>query len=260
MQNTDPSPPGEPSPTESRDPNRVRLHPDRLRISGDGVFYTLQGEGITLGLPAVFLRLHVCNLRCGWCDTPYTWNPDEAAFWTESEEWTPEETAHRIQVAWGCEDAGTPSRLVLTGGEPLLQSEAIDRVLELLPDWEVEIETNGTRIPSPLQRQRGLFNCSPKLAHSGNSSRARIRPDALKTINAARSQFKFVVREPEDIEEVLRDFGPMIDRRKIVLMPEGTSATQLQAGARRVAETAKQHGLRLLPRLQVDLWGSQRRT
>src|SRR3972149_4620795 len=83
-------------PAELRDPEKLRMHEDKLKISGDGAFYTLQGEGVTMGEPAVFLRLHICNLRCGWCDAWYTWNPKTPEFWTEGKDWTIEEA--KVQV------------------------------------------------------------------------------------------------------------------------------------------------------------------
>lgn len=46
-------------PKELKDASRVKLNRDRFRLSGDGVFYTIQGEGMTMGLPTVFVRLHV---------------------------------------------------------------------------------------------------------------------------------------------------------------------------------------------------------
>lgn len=246
-------------PKELLESSRVRLNPDKLRLSGDGVFYTLQGEGITMGMPAVFLRLHVCNLRCSWCDAFYTWNPKAREFWTESYELTVPETVAKIQ---GASDGicHTPvRRLVVTGGEPLLQSALVDQVIEALPGWEVEIETNGTVVPSAQQRARCQFNCSPKLVNSGNSVAARIRPEALMAINGARSQFKFVVMSEADVDEVVRDFLPHVDREKVVLMPQGVTTQEVQENARRVVEAAKRHGFRMLGRLQVDIWGARRR-
>ncbi|HEV8642746.1 MAG TPA: 7-carboxy-7-deazaguanine synthase QueE, partial [Methylomirabilota bacterium] len=40
------------------------------------VFYSIQGEGATAGLPAVFVRLQGCSVGCRWCDTKYSWDPE----------------------------------------------------------------------------------------------------------------------------------------------------------------------------------------
>jgi len=122
-------------------PENVRLNKDKFRLSGDGIFYTIQGEGITTGIPVVFLRLHVCNLRCTWCDAYYTWNPKSKEFWTESYEHTPEEVAELIKKEWTCENSFTPKTVVVTGGEPLLQRDLIDKLMQIMHDWNFEIET-----------------------------------------------------------------------------------------------------------------------
>ena len=245
-------------PAALKQADRVKLVPGRLRISGDGIFYTLQGEGITQGMPAVFLRLHVCNLRCGWCDAWYTWSPRSIAFWTESTLCDPLELAQRVRNAVPESLRDRVNRLVVTGGEPLLQAEALDLLLDALPGWTVEIETNGTRMPTPHQLARCQFNCSPKLAHSRNSVAARIAPDVLRALNAAHTQFKFVIRDEADVDELLRDFVPLIDRDKVVLMPEGVEAAMLQDTARTIAGRALREGLRMMGRLHIDLWGAQR--
>ncbi len=236
----------------------VRLNPDKLRVSGDGLFFTLQGEGITMGLPAVFLRLHLCNLRCVWCDAFYTWNPKAKEFWTESWEMTVDDVAQEANRLWGA-DCGHNRRLIVTGGEPLLQSDLIDQLLAAMPEWEVEIETNGTRMPSEIQLKRCQFNCSPKLENSGNSSSSRIKPEVLKVINESLAQFKFVVMHPEDVAEIERDFLPFIDRNKVVLMPQGVTPEEVSVNAKRIVEIAMSGGYRLLGRLQVDIWGAKRR-
>lgn len=245
-------------PNELRRPENVRLNPDRFRVSGDGMFYTIQGEGITMGLPVVFLRLHVCNLRCVWCDAYYTWNPKSPEFWTESREMTVNEVAIEANHLWGAAP-GRGKRLVITGGEPLLQSDLIDQLLDILPEWDVEIETNGTRMPSKRQFDRCQFNCSPKLANSGNSAASRIHSDVLSSINAVNSQFKFVVMHPDDVAEIEQDFLPFIDRDKVVLMPQGVTPEEVTSNARRIVEIAKIGGYRLLGRLHVDIWGAKRR-
>ncbi|HBY63828.1 MAG TPA: radical SAM protein, partial [Solibacterales bacterium] len=76
------------------------------------VFTSIQGEGILVGTPSLFVRTSGCNLRCVWCDTPYTsWAP-------EGEETNLGPLIHRLRV-------GTAhiKHLVITGGEPMMQHD-----------------------------------------------------------------------------------------------------------------------------------------
>ena len=128
----------------------------KLARLGDGpeIFFSLQGEGKNQGAPSVFVRTSRCNLYCAWCDTPYTWNWTGTAFVHES---APKfdmvaqtielDVAEVAQIVrrFPCR------RLVLTGGEPLLQaSDCAALVRELRSDgarYAVEVETNGTLLP-----------------------------------------------------------------------------------------------------------------
>lgn len=245
----------------TKDPKRLQMKPDRLKVSGDGVFYTLQGEGITIGKPACFLRLHVCNLKCVWCDTRYTWDPHKDEFWTESRDWTIPETKKRIESAWKCKNNKIKKRLVITGGEPLLQREKIDKLIKAMPDWEIEVETNGTIMPTKKMLKKCQFNCSPKLANSNNPRAARIKGQVLLTLNRSNAAFKFVVTSEADIDEVERDFVTpfKLDVNKIIIMPQGTTAEAVAENALKVVEKVKEKGYRLLGRLQCDIWGAKRK-
>lgn len=231
-----------------------------LRVSGDKVFYTLQGEGPSMGAPASFLRLHNCNLKCSWCDAWYTWNTDSAEFWTESVLWTIEETRKNIASSWGCGNSDIPRKLVITGGEPLIQQQGIEQLVTDMKDWSIEIETNGTILPSEYLIDRCQFNCSPKLSNSGNQIQRRIRADVLIALNQANTNFKFVVRDEDDVEEVDADFirSFSLDPQKIILMPEGVTMEEVAENAKKIVELVKKKGYRLLNRLQCDIWGARR--
>jgi organic radical activating enzyme len=151
--------------------------------------------------------------------------------------------------------------LVITGGCPLLQKEGIEELIKLIPDWEIEIETNGTQMPTPYLLERCRFNCSPKTTNSGNSRQAMRKPEVLKTLNGLeKSCFKFVFTGREDlleIEEYIDECG--LNPDKIYLMPEGTTRENIHEHLLLASEVAKEKGWNLTPRLQVAVWGAVRR-
>ena len=114
---------------------------------GPEIFASVQGEGPSMGMPVAFMRLSRCNLACVWCDTAYTWHfqGDERPHrgGVEYDRKANQLSLPEDEVAARIMALGQ-SRLVITGGEPLLQAPALGRLLELLPDVSVEIETNGT--------------------------------------------------------------------------------------------------------------------
>jgi organic radical activating enzyme len=245
-----------------KDYKKIGLRQGFLKVSGDRVFYTIQGEGVTMGYPAVFLRLKLCNLRCIWCDAWYTWNPKAKEFWQEGEDWNIFFTAQKIKQAWDCQDNKIQKRLVITGGEPLLQKQEIDKLIDELQGWKIEIETNGTIEPTLKQLKSCQFNCSPKLANSLNVKEVRIRPKVLKLLNTLNNAwFKFVVMSKEDVEEIERDFiKPYeLDPNKVILMPQGVKEEEIQANMKNVVEIAKKKRYRLLGRLHVAIWGAKRK-
>ena len=223
------------------------------------IFASLQGEGPSAGRPCVFVRLSRCNLACVWCDTAYTWRfTGPRAFERKANQVVLSEadTAARILALNG-------KRLVITGGEPLLQGSALARLLALLPALHVEIETNATVAPPPaLDRQVHQYNVSPKLAHSGNASALALIPKRLAAFAAdRRAFFKFVIATPADIAEVL-DLAATyaIPRERLFLMPEGTDSATLHTRSRWLAQICASEGLRLSDRLHIHLHGDTRGT
>ena len=230
------------------------------------IFASLQGEGPSQGRPCAFVRLSRCNLACVWCDTAYTWRfegdnrPHRAQLTYERKAnqvtLDEEEAARRIAAL------GQP-RLVVTGGEPLLQAPAVARMLALLPDMRVEIETNGTVAPPPaLDALVAQYNVSPKLAHSGNPADLALPPERLRAWAAEpRAAFKFVVARPADIEEVLELAERFaIPRERVWLMAEGTDAATLEAREAWLAPLCLEHGLTLSKRMHIQLYGDTRGT
>lgn len=237
----------------------------RLADGSPEIFHTLQGEGPSLGAPAVFLRLSLCNLHCHWCDTPYTWNwknthwehQDEEKFSKADQllELAPENLAETI-LQYNC------PRLVITGGEPLLQQLDLIDLLAFLPGLPlIEVETNGTQLPThDLAHQITQFNVSPKLSNSGIKESLRLKADALSFFATSdKAAFKFVVCNEIDLAEIQALQAKFhIPTGKIFLMPEGRDAETLKNRSLWLAEFCRDQGYHFSPRLHVLLWGNER--
>ena len=230
------------------------------------IFASLQGEGPSVGRPVAFVRLSRCNLACTWCDTAYTWrfegdnrpHRDGLAFERTANQITLDEADVAARIMALGQD-----RLVITGGEPLLQGAALARMVALLQGMTVEIETNGTVAPHPeLDPLVAQYNVSPKLAHSGNPAELALLPERLAGWAAEpKAYFKFVISDPNDLTEVLELIGRHdMDRARVYLMPEGTDSATLRAREAWLAPLALQHGLRLSDRLHIHLYGDTRGT
>lgn len=230
------------------------------------IFASVQGEGPSAGAPVAFVRLSRCNLACVWCDTPYTWRfegderPHRGGLAFER---------HANQVALPVAEVAAriralgQRRLVVTGGEPILQAGPLAELLEVLDDMTVEIETNGTtRAPPRLDIRIDQYNVSPKLAHSGNPGNLALLPERLAAYAAdSRAWFKFVIAEPADVEEVLAlQRAHAIPATRIFLMPEGTDSAALRAREAWLVPLCLAHGFRLSDRLHIHLFGDTRGT
>lgn len=248
----------------------------KLATMDDGapeIFASVQGEGISQGMPVTFVRLATCNLNCWWCDTPYTWNwkgTDYAHRETERAgiKYDPQAEIRLGEVEAVAKEVAAlgHARIVLTGGEPLLQQAGLAALIEALgarlPDLFVEIETNGTIAPRDgLAEMIGQYNVSPKLASSRNEAK-RIKAEALAFFAcSAKAWFKFVMSMPEDIDEVLalvRDHA--IDRSHVFLMPEGITPAALTQKAAWLTDLCAEHGFRYADRLHIRLYGDTRGT
>jgi len=232
-----------------------------VRISE--IFHSIQGEGLLLGVPTVFIRTSGCNLRCRWCDTPYaSWNP-------EGEEMTLPAIMERVR-GYNCR------HVVLTGGEPMVASGIRELASKLRGEgFHITIETAATVAPDGIACD--LASLSPKLANSTPDEEAagpwrerheatRWKPEVIRMwLEAGPCQLKFVVSREEDlpeIEELLNEIGavPGFTHDRVLLMPEGTDVTTLRERGPVLARICQERGFRFAPRLQIELYGNTRAT
>ena len=230
-------------------------------------FYSIQGEGKTMGIPAVFLRLTACNLMCGGRGTEKdkklhngaTWRCDSIEVWRTGRKLPVEEVADELMIYEkhfynGC-------HLVITGGEPLLQQTALEPFIHILSHRLgykpfIEIETNGTITPvGEFFTYVDLYNCSPKLANSGEILQRRYKPDTLNFLNLTRSIFKFVVSEEKDMNEVNNIIKKCnIFPNKVFLMPSADHQEELEKNTLQTVEWCMKYGYNFSTRLQVIIW------
>jgi 7-carboxy-7-deazaguanine synthase len=221
-----------------------KIDPNKLLISSD--FYSVQGEGISSGVPSYFVRLGICNLTCGMsrkfanqlakeqkledgeifvgdlhAEGKATWTCDSTSQWL----WRGVDQDFQYLIdRWKeqgiYEDIKNGDiHIIWTGGEPTIKGHQ-EAITNFFKYWSIkenfndeynvfnEIETNGTVvIENDLFDIIDQINCSPKLANSGMSVKQRIVPDAIKRImQHGNYQFKFVISTEEDVQELFRDF------------------------------------------------------
>jgi 7-carboxy-7-deazaguanine synthase len=266
------------------------INPNKLLISSD--FYSVQGEGISSGIPSYFVRLGICNLTCGMSrkfanqlmkdksledgeifkgdlelEGKATWTCDSTSQWL----WRGEDKDFQYLIDQWKEQGiyqnildGT-IHIIWTGGEPTIKGhqEAISNFFKYWTRQDHihpynEIETNGTVvIEDALFKIIDQINCSPKLSNSGLAEKQRINPDAIKRImEHSNYQFKFVISTEDDVKEIFRDFiEPFnIPLKNVVCMPGLDSQTDFHERTQFTLEMAKKYKFRGLTRLHISAW------
>jgi organic radical activating enzyme len=283
-----------------------KIDSNKLLISSD--FYSVQGEGISSGVPSYFVRLGICNLTCGMSrqfanqlskeqsledgeifegdlvkEGKATWTCDSTSQWL----WRGEDKEFQYLIdRWkeqGIYDDiknGT-IHIIWTGGEPTIKGHQ-EAIVNFFRYWKSidpsikkvlsggliytdavtaysEIETNGTiEITDLLRVYINQINCSPKLSNSGMTEKQRIVPEAIKNImNSYRTyQFKFVISNEEDVQELFRDFiVPFsIPLANVVCMPGLDDVANFEERTQFVLEMAKKYKFRGLTRLHIAAW------
>lgn len=232
---------------------------NRLQISSDKAFYSLQGEGATLGVPAVFLRLAGCTLDCGWCDT--------AAVWKNGTNMTFQEVWALLIPFIGRLNEG--AHLVLTGGSPLRQQKALAEFIATVrleyphsQSWYVECETEGVLEPDEMIPYVAQWNVSPKLANSGMAFERRFKPQVLRhhsTTGKAFFKFPVDVSKPDAVQGQLDEIDAIramcgINKRYVWLMPVCNDRASHATALPLLAEIAKKTGYCLSARLHLEIW------
>ena len=224
------------------------------------LFYSIQGEGKLTGVPSAFVRASGCNLRCGWCDTPYaSWNP-------EGDDIGVDEIVRRVS------EFGA-THVVVTGGEPMIMPD-VEALCDALKarDHHVTIETAAT-VFKPVKLD--LASLSPKLSNStptdreggrfaASHERQRLNVPVIQQFidTSPDFQLKFVVADETDLAEIEEILAQLKGWRPsdALLMPEGTTVDALRGRAGWIAEVCKRTGYRYCPRLHVELYGNTRGT
>lgn len=218
------------------------------------MFVSVQGEGSLVGTPSLFIRTSGCNLRCHFCDTPYTsWQPSGRQ--TELSDILHELAQHpRVR------------HVVVTGGEPLI-AKHVDVLVAAIKalGHHITIETAATVF---MDLPVDLWSLSPKLANSTPGPDAgpwherhealRYNPSVLKDflVSGRPYQLKFVVGTSLDLQEVdaiVADIGA--DTKHVQLMPEGVAVDAIDAVAKWLVPACIARGYRYCDRLHIRLFG-----
>ncbi|PJZ57086.1 4Fe-4S cluster-binding domain-containing protein [Leptospira barantonii] len=234
---------------------------DNLKTSVHEIYLSLSGEGISTGIPTVFVRMAGCSLRCGmavgrklWCDTPYALSPNAG------EESNLNQVLDKIQ-----ELSPVNTQILLTGGEPL---EGKNRDFSIALGNEIfrtrnssglyprpRVETNGAESIEGLDRF--VFTLDYKLPGSGMEDRMDLKNlEIYKQRNDVLDEIKFVIRDRNDFERCIE----VIENHKL----SGNllaSPVQGELSPEVLAEWMKSFlgsGLRLSLQTHKYIWGDQR--
>ncbi|MDC0036668.1 7-carboxy-7-deazaguanine synthase QueE [bacterium] len=234
-------------------------------------FYSIQGEGIFTGVPAVFLRLTGCNLTCGGlgtvrsgnCEENATWRCDTIEVWTKGETMSHDVLCSQWETAGWMDALKNGAHVVVTGGEPVLQSKALASFMTFFKQRYrflpfIELETNGTLVPSAdLRPFMSHYNVSFKTSNSGMKHDQCFQHDAV-TFFAKQTActYKFVINTEEDINDAFTTFiTPLnLPLSKVCFMPAADNQKTLTELEPLLIEWCKQYRVRYSTRLHIAVW------
>ena len=261
------------------DGSDITLKPE----TGWNIAGTVQGEGKLAGVPSLFIRFASCNLRCIWtlpngkfcsCDTTYaSFHPNQTKSW-------------EIQVIVDTvkRNLGTINHVVITGGEPMLQKDALAVLCKELKNQcnvHITLETNGTIFDEEVAQYIDLASISPKLKNSVPTNKTEalglkatgpfnFHDETRKQTNVIQKwilsskknkndyQLKFVVAHEQEEDEIRNEFLNQlneVDQNNVMLMPLGTNDNELSQTTKVALQLAVKNGWRYTPRIHIDIFG-----
>lgn len=189
----------------------------QIRLPMVEVFETVEGEGMRAGFPTVFVRVFHCNLRCSWCDTPYSYAPAKPVYFATIEEIV------------GQVNQFSSRAVCLTGGEPLMHQDLSVQLIQALANIEsiddIHIETNGAISLAPFEALRRdnvcvgkkvRFILDYKLPGSGENRKMKAEnftylrdTDEVKFVIGDKADFLFAMEMLSHIESGIPLFSPV---------------------------------------------------
>jgi 7-carboxy-7-deazaguanine synthase len=206
------------------------------------IFYSIQGEGVEIGLPTVFVRLFACDLRCSWCDTMYA---------VEGRDFTKMTVAEVLDAVegYGCR------RVCITGGEPLIQKDEAGELAENLINkgYKIVLETSGHKMPPPVfWTESCVISMDCKCPGSGMEGKMDF--GLFKELRP-RDQLKFVIADEADYEYAKGILATYSIKANVIFQPAGG------LGLGWLSEKVmadRLGGVRVLPQLHKIIWGDRR--
>jgi 7-carboxy-7-deazaguanine synthase len=206
------------------------------------IFFSLQGEGLEIGLPTVFVRLFACDLRCNWCDTMYA---------VEGRDFRD----HSVLEVLSEVEKHECKRVCITGGEPLIQIKEVEELSNHLikDNYKILLETSGHKMPPPiLWTENSTISMDCKCPSSSMQDKMdfdlfiKLRP---------KDQLKFVIQDEIDYEYARGILKRYNISANIIFQP--THGSDLGWITKKVIDD-KLEFIRVLPQLHKIIWGDKR--
>ncbi|MBT3475717.1 4Fe-4S cluster-binding domain-containing protein [bacterium] len=212
-----------------------------MKLKINEIFYSLQGEGLQIGIPTVFVRLFGCSLRCAWCDSMYAVKGDDY------KEYSVNQLISKIEKL-KCEN------VCITGGEPLHQKEGLVALTKrLLEDnYKILLETAGHIKPMPIFNDPNvLISMDCKCPGSGMEKKTNLN---LLNDLQIKDQIKFVIKDLIDYEYAKNIVIKNNFNAEVIFQPVyGSSLEEL-------VDLVLQDNLniRVIPQIHKIIWGDIR--